>query len=141
VSRPFQRLAERANCAGLGETEVIARLNDWVEEGLIKRFGVVVRHHELGFRANAMVVFDLPDDQVDAVGDRLAHDSAVTLCYRRRRSQPHWRYNLYCMVHGRSREEVGPVIERLSAQAGTPGLPLFSTRRYKQCGARYFDNA
>ena len=60
------------------------------------------------------------------------------LCYRRTRNLPHWPYNLYCMVHGRSREEVGPVIERLSRQAGLPGLTLFSTRRFKQCGARYF---
>jgi DNA-binding Lrp family transcriptional regulator len=108
---------------------------------MIKRFGVVVRHHELGYRANAMVVFDLPDGVVDGIGARLAEEPGVTLCYRRRRSPPDWPYNLYCMVHGRSREEARPVIERLAELAGIPATVLFSTRRFKQCGARYFDDA
>ena len=135
VPRPFARLGERV---GMGEDEVLARLAGWLDEGLIKRFGVVVRHHELGYRANAMVVFDAPDDQVDRIGRQLAGEPGVTLCYRRRRSLPEWPFNLYCMVHGRSREEVRPVIDRLSRLAGLPAQALFSTRRFKQCGARYF---
>ncbi|MCX7145146.1 MAG: Lrp/AsnC family transcriptional regulator [Sulfuritalea sp.] len=135
TTRPFQRLGERV---GMGETEVLSRIAGWLDEGLIKRFGVVVRHHELGYRANAMVVFDVPDADVDRIGRKLAAEDGVTLCYRRTRSMPQWRYNLYCMVHGRSREEVQPVIERLSRLADLPAQALFSTRRYKQCGARYF---
>lgn len=135
VSRPFARLGERV---GMSEDEVLARVAGWLAEGLIKRFGVVVRHHELGYRANAMVVFDLPDSDVDRIGLQLAAEPGVTLCYRRTRSLPNWPYNLYCMVHGRSREEAQPVIERLAAMAGAPVKVLFSTRRFKQCGARYF---
>lgn len=138
VPRPFARLGERV---GLGEAEVLRRIAGWIDEGLIKRFGVVVRHHELGYRANAMVVFDVPDDEVDRIGRQLAAEAGVTLCYRRRRSLPHWPFNLYCMVHGRSREEVQPMIERLSRLAGRPAQALFSTRRFKQCGARYFAEA
>ena len=135
VSRPFARLGERV---GMSESEVLTRISDWLDEGLIKRFGVIVRHHELGYRANAMVVFDAPDADVDRIGRLFAAEAGVTLCYRRRRSLPHWRYNLYCMVHGRSREEVQPVIEHLGRLAGLPAQALFSTRRFKQCGARYF---
>ncbi|MCX7168581.1 MAG: Lrp/AsnC family transcriptional regulator [Rhodocyclales bacterium] len=135
VERPFARLGERV---GISEEEVLSRIVGWLEDGLIKRFGVVVRHQELGFHANAMVVFDVPDDQVDRIGGQLATEAGVTLCYRRRRSLPQWPYNLYCMVHGRSRGEVQPVIERLSRVAGLPAQALFSTRRFKQCGARYF---
>lgn len=135
VQRPFARLGERA---GLSESEVLTRIGGWLDEGLIKRFGVVVRHHELGYRANAMVVFDVPDGQVDRIGRQLAAEAGVTLCYRRGRSLPHWSANLYCMVHGRSREEAQPVIERLSRIAALPAQALFSTRRYKQCGARFF---
>ncbi|MCK9382272.1 MAG: Lrp/AsnC family transcriptional regulator [Sulfuritalea sp.] len=135
VARPFARLGERA---GMSEGEVLTRIGGWLEEGLIKRFGVIVRHHELGYRANAMVVFDAPDADVDRIGRHLAAQPGVTLCYRRSRSLPYWRYNLYCMVHGRSREEVQPVIEHLSRLAGLPAQALFSTRRFKQCGARYF---
>ena len=135
VPRPFGRLGERA---GMSEDEVLGRIAGWLDEGLIKRFGVIVRHHELGYRANAMVVFDLPDAEVDRIGLQLAAEPGVTLCYRRTRSLPDWPYNLYCMVHGRSRDEAQPVIERLGRLAGVPGQALFSTRRFKQCGARYF---
>lgn len=136
VPEPFAALAA---AAGMDETEVLSRLRERLADGLIKRFGVVVRHHELGYRSNAMVVFDIADDHVDAVGARLARERGVTLCYRRRRHLPEWPYNLYCMVHGRDRTRVLPVVERLGELAGTPGLALFSTQRYKQCGARYFE--
>lgn len=135
MPRPFRQFGETLF---MPEAEVLARVAGMIEEGIIKRFGVIVRHHELGYRANAMVVFDLPDDAVDRVGARLAAEPGVTLCYRRRRSLPEWPYNLYCMVHGRSRDEAQPVIERLAALAGTAPTALFSTRRFKQCGARYF---
>ncbi len=135
LSRPFLRLGERV---AMSEGEVLTRIADWIAEGLIKRFGVIVRHLELGYRANAMVVFDAPDEDVDRIGRQLAGEAGVTLCYRRARALPDWTGNLYCMVHGRSREEVEPVIERLGRLVGLPRQTLFSTRRFKQCGARYF---
>ena len=138
MPRPFHHLGETLY---MPEDEVLARIAALVEEGMIKRFGVVVRHHELGYRSNAMVVFDLADDIVDGIGARLATEPGVTLCYRRRRSLPEWPFNLYCMVHGRAREEAQPVIERLAAIAGQQPTVLFSTRRFKQCGARYFDDS
>ena len=137
MPRPFRQLGETLF---LEEDEVLARITGMVQDGMIKRFGVVVRHHELGYRSNAMVVFDLPDGVVDGIGARLAAEPGVTLCYRRRRSLPDWPYNLYCMVHGRSRAEAQPVIDRLASIAGAPAMALFSTRRFKQCGARYFSD-
>ncbi|MBI5108214.1 MAG: Lrp/AsnC family transcriptional regulator [Rhodocyclales bacterium] len=138
MPRPFRQLGETIF---MPEDEVLARIAGMIDEGMIKRFGIVVRHHELGYRSNAMVVFDLDDDEVDGIGERLAVEAGVTLCYRRRRSLPDWPYNLYCMVHGRSREETRPVLDRLAALAGQPATVLFSTRRFKQCGARYFDDS
>lgn len=136
VARPYAQLAQ--DC-GMPEAELVERLATWLDDGCIKRFGVVVRHHELGYKANAMVVFDVPDEEVSAVGQRLAREAGVTLCYRRQRHLPHWHHNLFCMVHGRSRAEVEPVIERLCRVAGYPCTALFSLRRFKQCGAKYFD--
>ncbi len=136
VSRPFATIGDQA---GLSESEVLDTLAGWLAAGIVKRFGVVVRHHELGFKANAMVVFDVPDEVVAETGAHLAREQGVTLCYRRQRHLPEWPYNLYCMVHGRSREEVMPIIERLCRVAGHPCEVLFSTRRFKQRGARYFD--
>ncbi len=135
LPRPYARLAA---AAGLSEAATLARLKDLQGDGTIKRFGVVVRHHELGFNANAMVVFDVPDDRVAECGRRLATQPGVTLCYRRRRAAPQWPYNLYCMVHGRARGEVEATIARLQGLAAWPAAALFSTRRFKQQGARYF---
>lgn len=136
VERPFAVIAEQA---GSTEAHVLARLQCWLDAGIVKRFGIVVHHRELGFKANAMVVFDVADDRVAEMGAKLSAEAGVTLCYRRRRALPEWPYNLFCMVHGKSREEVAPVIERLRAQTGQAGEVLFSLRRFKQQGARYFD--
>jgi siroheme decarboxylase len=138
VSRPYAALGERV---GLAEAEVIERLQALLQGGVIKRLGLVVRHHEIGYRANAMTVWDVPDDSVDGVGQALAASPDVTLCYRRPRRLPTWPYNLFAMVHGRERAAVLERIERLRAEHGLVGVPhavLFSTRRFKQRGARYF---
>ncbi|WP_332674607.1 siroheme decarboxylase subunit beta [Aromatoleum sp.] len=139
--RPFAALARGA---GFDETEAIALLGRWLDDGLIKRFGVVVRHHELGFRANAMCVWDVPDEQVAALGRLLAGEPAVTLCYRRTRVPPHWRYNLFCMIHGKSRDRVQALRDELAERLDLDRWPhavLFSCRRFKQHGARYLTEA
>lgn len=135
--RPFQLIAGRV---GTSEAEVLGRIQRWLEDGAIKRFGVVVRHHELGFRANAMLVHDIPDERVSEIGRALAEEQAVTLCYRRPRCLPDWPYNLFCMIHGRERDEVLEHIADLRQRHGLAACAhdvLFSKTRYKQTGARY----
>lgn len=137
VARPF---AEVGRAVGLGEAEVIARLEALRAAGIMARFGIVVRHRELGYRANAMVVWDVPDARVTELGRRLARFPFVTLCYRRLRRPPAWPYNLFCMIHGRDRAAVEGQIETMVREEGLAGIPratLFSSRRFKQCGARY----
>jgi DNA-binding Lrp family transcriptional regulator len=143
LPQPYGRLALRA---GLSEGQVLGLLADWLRRGFVKRFGVVVRHHELGFTANAMCVWDVPDAQVTGIGARLAAEPAVTLCYRRARARPaeEWPYNLFCMIHGRDRAAVESEIAALSARHSLSAYPravLFSLRRFKQRGARYVRGA
>lgn len=135
--RPYAGIAAQL---GISEAEVVARLAWLREAGVIRRFGVVVRHHELGYSANAMVVWDVPDEQVRELGHCLAGFDFITLCYRRPRHLPQWRYNLYCMIHGKSREEVLAHLEWMVNHCGLQNLPhevLFSRRRFKQRGAVY----
>jgi DNA-binding Lrp family transcriptional regulator len=137
VARPYQEIAERL---GWSEQLVIEKLKTMVEGGIIKRLGVVVRHHELGYRSNAMVVWNVADDQVDQIGQQLGMQDCVTLCYQRPRMLPEWPYNLFCMVHGRSREEVLECIDTMTEGLGLENIPhtvLFSGRRFKQRGAIY----
>ncbi len=137
VSRPYAALARRAD---VGEDDVLARLADWQGSGVVRRFGVVVRHRALGFIANAMCVWDVPDALADDAGVALAREPGVTLCYVRRRALPDWRYNLFCMLHGRDRTSVASRRAELAAAHGLdahPSAVLFSRRAFKQCGARY----
>jgi DNA-binding Lrp family transcriptional regulator len=137
VERPYALIGRQV---GMSEREVIRSLKDLLEQGVIKRLGVVVRHRELGYDANAMVVWDVPDAEVGRIGRLLGGFSCVTLCYRRPRRLPGWPYNLFTMIHGRDRAHVLARLDELVEACGLeaiPHLPLFSRRRFKQRGARY----
>jgi len=137
IARPYRQLAERL---GWSEQHVLDKLQQMLESGVIKRLGVVVRHHELGYRANAMVVWDVPDKDIDQLGYQLGRQDCVTLCYQRPRRLPQWPYNLFCMVHGKDRDDVLACVARMVEGLGLEQLHksvLFSGRRFKQRGARY----
>jgi len=137
VARPY---AEVAAFIGAPEADVLIRLRRLLDHGVIKRLGIVVRHHELGFRANAMAVWNIPDQLVDEFGRCVGASGLVNLCYQRPRRLPDWPYNLFCMIHGKDRDAVLAHLDHLREQCGLTGFPcevLFSTRRFKQTGARY----
>ena len=137
VSRPYAEIAGRLDCT---EQEVISRLQQLINKGAIKRYGIVVRHKELGYTANGMVVWNIPDDRVDELGICIGKYDCVTLSYRRPRRLPGWPYNLFTMVHGCNREEVTQKVEAIVESCGLQDVEhdiLFSTRRFKQRGASY----
>lgn len=136
-SRPYAEIGERL---GLSEAQVLERLNGLRERGAIKRMGLVVRHHELGYRANAMVVWNIEDARVNELGHCFSQFEFITLCYRRPRRLPDWPYNLFCMIHGHDREGVLQNLTQMINACGVGDIErtvLFSTRRFKQRGARY----
>jgi len=113
--RPFALVAERI---GASESEVMTRIGQWLEAGAIKRFGVVMKHREKDCPASAMLVQDIPDPQVAAVGRALAEEAAVIQCYRRPRLLPDWPYNLFCLIRGCSRAEMEAAIASLRDRHG-----------------------
>jgi len=134
-SRPFAGL--HAIC-GIKEADALGRTRRLIDDGFITRFGVIVRHRALGWRSNAMVVWKLPPDAASRIGPDLAAVPGVTLCYRRRSVPDVWPYTLYCMIHGRSREEALAVLEEARALPGLEDVVhevLFSLRCFKQTGA------
>lgn len=136
VPRPYEAIA---TALGTSEADIVARIENLRAEEALSRFGVIVRHREIGYRANAMVVWDVPDERVSELGRRLATEECVTLCYRRPRGNG-WPYNLFTMIHGISRQEtlgrLQDMIERCELQDIAQDV-LFSTRRFKQRGALY----
>ena len=141
VARPY---AAVASAIGTSEAEVLDRMGRLLDHDIIKRLGIIVRHHELGFRANAMVVWDVPDDRVDEFGRCIGASGLVNLCYQRPRRLPEWRYNLFCMIHGKDRDAVLAHHAHLRDACGLTDFScevLFSRQRFKQTGARYVEKA
>jgi DNA-binding Lrp family transcriptional regulator len=135
---PYRDVAETVGAPVEAVLETIERL---LADGCIKRIGCVVNHLVTGFDANCMVVWDVPDEELDARGRRVGDLPYVTLCYHRpRRPEQDWPYNLFTMVHGRESAAVDAKLDELAAEH----LPfdherLYSTATLKQTGARYDD--
>lgn len=131
--------------AALGEEEVVLdRIAALCRARIITRFGVIVRHRALGFTANAMVVWDLPEHRIEAAGRALAGLPGVTLCYQRNTVPGVWPYALYSMIHGTSRAAALEVLEAARALPDLEGAvarPLFSVRCFKQTGAHIVEKS
>lgn len=136
VSRPFEIMGKRLN---MTEESLINRITYLKENGLIRRFGAAVRHRDLGFTANAMVVWDVPDNKTDEAGRVMSSFKEVSHCYQRPRHQG-WPYNLFTMVHGRSREACMKTAEQISIAVDIKKFELlFSTAELKKSSMRYFE--
>lgn len=136
VRQPYRAVAERV---GIDEAEVRRRLAAMQERGVIRRIGAVPNHYALGYLANGMTVWDVPDDRVQELGRRLGGLGFVSHCYHRPRHLPDWPFNLFAMVHGRDRATVeGHVAEMAALLEGIERdhRILYSTRILKKTGLR-----
>ncbi|HEX9568668.1 MAG TPA: AsnC family transcriptional regulator [Rhodospirillales bacterium] len=137
--RPYHALAD---ALGLDATDVQARLRRMLASGVIRRIGAVPNHYALGFHANGMSVWDVPDDAATEAGSRIGALDFVSHSYRRPRHPPEWPYNLYAMVHGRDRDEVEKKIETIARLLGPRDRGhkvLYSTHILKKTGLRLVD--
>ncbi len=122
---------------GLDENDLLARLKSYKERGVLRRFGAMLRHREAGFTANGMSVWNVPEGTVESAGKRLAASRDVSHCYERPRF-PGWSYNVFGMIHGRSREECLEAARRISRETGIDDYQvLFSVREFKKTSMVY----
>jgi DNA-binding Lrp family transcriptional regulator len=135
-TQPYHAIADQV---GLSAEEVMGRLRRMQERGIVRRIGAVPNHYRLGYRANGMSVWDLPDARVSEFGQAVGALDFVSHCYRRPRRLPAWPYNLFAMVHGKSRAEVEDQVARIAALLGDAVRAhdvLYSTRILKKTGLR-----
>jgi DNA-binding Lrp family transcriptional regulator len=135
-ARPYHAVAEEL---GITAAEVMRRLGRLLELGVIRRIAAVPNHYALGYRANGMSVWDVPDEQVGELGRRVGALPFVSHCYRRPRHPPMWPYNLFAMVHGRTRDEVEAKVAEIAALLGAASRRhdvLYSTAILKKTGLR-----
>ena len=132
---------EPARELGLTTDELLAQLRAWQSSGVLRRVAIILRHREVGLRANAMCVWRAPAEAVAAAGRRLAEQASVTHCYERVAFEE-FPYNLYAMTHAREWTEVLAEFGRLSAVAGLhEGRLLCSLREFKKTSMKYFAGA
>ena len=136
VARPYHAIAAQL---GVTAEEVMRRMRRMLETGIIRRIGAVPNHYALGYQANGMSVWDVPDERVRELGKKIGALDFVSHCYHRPRHPPAWPYNLFAMVHGRDRAEVEVKIARIAALLGDADrghAVLYSTRILKKTGLR-----
>ncbi len=136
VSKPYHALAEQL---GISPDEVKARFQRMLDYGVIRRIAAVPNHYRLGFRANGMTVWNVPDALVSELGPRIGDLDFVSHCYHRPRHLPDWPYNLFAMVHGHSRDDVQDHIQTIADLIGDANQGsdvLYSTRILKKTGLR-----
>lgn len=136
VPRPYHALADQI---GLTAEEVQNRFRAMLQSGVIRRVGIVPNHYRLGYVSNGMSVWDVDDENVDEMGEIVGALDYVSHCYRRPRHLPSWPYNLFAMVHGKTREEVAEkvnsIADILSRVCRSHDI-LYSTRVLKKTGLR-----
>lgn len=132
---PFAEIGE---AVGMSDAEVLEKVREWQADGTIRRFGAMVRHQKLGYKANAMSAWDVPDERTEEVGGIFAAASEVSHCYQRPRAAG-WDFNVFAMIHGASEEECQRVAEGLAQRVGLNDFALlFSSREFKKVSMKYF---
>lgn len=136
VSSPYQQIASELDCS---VNTLISRMQQLLENGVIRRIGVIPNHYKLGLKSNGMSVWDVPDSKIKALGDKIGELGFVSHCYERPRCLPIWPYNLFAMVHGQNRNEVNDKVDQIAQILGDDCQQhevLLSTAILKKSGLR-----
>ncbi len=136
TSKPYHAIAEELD---LEPDEVMQRIKNLCNLEVIRRIGVVPNHYKLGYKANGMTVWDVPDEKINELGNKIGALNFVSHCYHRPRYLPDWPYNLYAMVHAHDKETTDKYINEIATLLGDADRQhtvLYSTRILKKSGMR-----
>jgi len=134
-AEPYKILAANA---GMTEEEFLQRVKELVAEKKIRKMGAVLRHREVGFNANALCAWQVSPDKLDDVAQIMTSCAAVSHCYDRTPA-PNWQFNLYTMIHAKTRAECEKIIDELASLTGVTNYRILYTKReWKKTGMKYF---
>jgi len=135
VPHPFAGVADRL---GVSQEEVLAWLQEAKTAGWLRRFAAILHHRQAGYVANGMVVWRVPDGSIESVATFAASLPQVSHCYQRP-TYPDWPYNLFTMIHAKSKENCRAIAQKISQETGVSDyVILFSTKEYKKARPKYF---
>ena len=133
---PFAVLAKKI---GITEERLIKRIRQIKEQGILRRFGATLYHQNAGFKANAMVAWCVPEEKIEETGPLMAGFREVSHCYERKMHGNKWKYNLFTMIHGKSRKECQDIAKNISHKTGIEDYTvLISTKEFKKSSPVYF---
>ncbi len=138
VNEPFKAIIEELN---ISYETLFAHIQEFLEAGVIRRYASILNHRNAGFNANAMVVWNINENNAQAIGKEAASYSAVSHCYLRPKYE-NWPYNLFTMIHGKTKEETQSVIDNIANSIEHSSyMPLYSSREFKKVRIDYFSEA
>ena len=131
---PFKEAADKL---GMTQEELVERVKVMNENGLIRRFSANINQRKLGIVANAVVVWNIPDEKMDAAIPVFLGRGEISHIYERITYPGKWEYNLYTVVHDYDRESVNGFAKKLADLVGVDAYQvLFSKRRFKGTSSR-----
>ncbi|MEW9124587.1 MAG: Lrp/AsnC family transcriptional regulator [Thermotaleaceae bacterium] len=135
TEQPFKWIADTLE---IKEEELLEKIKGLLDKGMMRRLGAVLYHRKAGYGANAMVVWVVPADKIDGIGNIMASFSCVSHCYQRP-TFPDWPYNLFTMIHGRTFEECEEQISQVAKAVNLENYEiLYSTKELKKTSMQYF---
>jgi len=135
VEEPFSGYSKRL---GMSVEQMFAKLREYEETGVLRRFAAILRHRDAGFTANGMIVWKVPEDRIDEVGGKLGAFPQVSHCYQRP-TYPDWPYNVFSMIHCKSTDEANAMAAQIAEHVGVHEYRiLFSSREFKKTRIEYF---
>ncbi|WGI16831.1 hypothetical protein [Methanonatronarchaeum sp. AMET-Sl] len=133
TNQPYKEIANSIN---IDTDELLKITNNLIDQGKIRRFGASINHYKAGKNYNAMIVWDVPNYDVDRIGKKMTEYEEVSHCYERPRKKD-WNYNLFTMIHGETKKETTKIAKKISREIGLEKYELiYSTREFKKTGVK-----
>ena len=127
---PFNEVARELV---ITQKDVITRLTNLKEEGVIRKFGASIKPNAIGFLANALVAWKVPASRTKEVGSQMSKLSDISHCYERKPVNGQWEYNLYTVMHAPERAGIQRIVNRISIEMALNEYKiLYSTRDLKR---------
>jgi len=138
IKRPYFQMAQRLS---ISEETLLKTLKELCKKGVIRRFGATLRHQKSGYTANVMAAWQVEEDRIEEVGQKMSRFRQVSHCYRRNPAEG-WPYNLYTMIHGKDEASCLKIVQEIAEKTGVSRYTLlFSKKELKKTSMEYFPGA
>lgn len=113
---------------GTDTAGLLAVLESWERDGILRRFGAIVDHFKVGAGAGAMVVWQVEPERIEQVGAVFAGFEQVSHAYERKTCE-NWPFNVYTMVHAADVGQLESTVARMSQASGITDYRLLVTEK------------